>query len=91
MSDIVNVRVMRKHISSGQRLNPSHDPLSLAIRDAGLKVASVGLKHVTLATKTGYISVPLPQSASQFLLDYDAKQRVKVLRFQLDLSKGERT
>jgi hypothetical protein len=87
-SNIISVRLMRKHISAGQRLSPSHDPLSLAMRDAGLNVASVGPKRVTLMTKKGLLGIPLPVEASKFLADYDAKLPIRVLRFKLDLTKG---
>jgi hypothetical protein len=82
----IKIKVLQKHIDSGDAGNPHCCPIALALRAKTRKEWSVTSGHAWLAVTNGMSKLVLytiPDSARKFISDFDHHRPVEPAEFEL--------
>ncbi len=81
----MKISVTQQHINSGLRGSCSGDPISLAMKNAGLDKPWASPDH--LAWRVGFrdYSVRTPENVVQFMQDFDNNKPVQPFEFEVEV------
>ena len=82
----MKISVTEQHVQNGRRADPHHDPVALALYDAGFGEVYVGTTEISVRKIpfTGnWTKVPVPHSVSDFMFDFDNGKPVEPFEFEI--------
>ena len=79
----MKITVTQQHIDNGDRGSCTHDPIALAMKDAGLEKAWSGVFGLSWRQNHKDYFVQTPKSVVEFMVAFDNKQPVEPFEFSL--------
>ena len=79
----MRIQVTQQHINSGLRGSCSGDPISLAMKDAGLQKPWASTDHLAWRQEFRDYFAPVPENVLQFMIDFDNNREVQPFEFVL--------
>ena len=79
----MKITVTQEHIDNGDRGSCTHDPIALAMRNAGLEAPWVGPAGISWKIEHRNYFMQTPRIVLDFMLAFDNKQPVEPFEFSL--------
>jgi hypothetical protein len=81
----MTIQVTQQHIKKGLRGSCSGDPVSLAMKSAGLNRPWASLDHLAWRVDFRDYFVRTPENVVKFIIDFDNNRPVAPFSFELDV------